>query len=366
MSSKTKLENLKLRHLKIKNFKAFDDFEIDFPAPEFSDDPDVIVLGSKNGLGKTSLLEACSLLYIFSILGEDRLDIDFKRLLEFPVNLYDLLIRSGSEKSTIEGLYTIGDRDCTIKINISRDEKIHISGDYKIIRELWKNSGYYSPEIAAWLTFSLIGLTSDTICIPSFMYFHSYRKIQEGNPELGMMVREKRFLFRRMRHWRGSDFPVSMFKLEILRSIMSQADLFENINDDQAGDSLSKLNELLKRYAGGTIQKLRTSPDSTVDLRIYPNDGGNSFPFDGLSSGQKEIISTLFLIWYYSQNAPGIVLIDEPELHLNAEWHRDFVRQVHKLAPQNQYIIATHSEDIFSSVDASRRVLLAPAEVKPS
>jgi predicted ATP-dependent endonuclease of OLD family len=53
-------------------------------------------------------------------------------------------------------------------------------------------------------------------------------------------------------------------------------------------------------------------------------------------------------------------LIDEPELHLNAEWHGDFVRQLHKLAPQNQYILATHSEEMFRSVDECYRAILVP------
>jgi predicted ATP-dependent endonuclease of OLD family len=107
---------------------------------------------------------------------------------------------------------------------------------------------------------------------------------------------------------------------------------------------------------------LKPLPDNTVDLRINPtNRVDNSITFDGLSSGQKEIISTLFLLWYHSLNLPSIVLIDEPELHLNIEWHRDFIKQVFDLAPKNQYIIATHSEDIFSSVSEDRRLLLVSA-----
>ncbi|MEO5366599.1 MAG: ATP-binding protein [Magnetococcus sp. WYHC-3] len=86
--------------------------------------------------------------------------------------------------------------------------------------------------------------------------------------------------------------------------------------------------------------------------------GGDSFAFDGLSSGQKEIISTLFLVWHYTRESPAIVMIDEPELHLNAQWHRDFVREVVRLAPNNQYLMATHSEDVFASVPASQRLSL--------
>ncbi|MBT3388588.1 MAG: ATP-binding protein, partial [Desulfobacula sp.] len=123
-------------------------------------------------------------------------------------------------------------------------------------------------------------------------------------------------------------------------------------------ETLDKLNEFVRIYAGGIIKKLRPSADNTVDIRISLNDGEDSITFDGLSSGQKEIISTLFLIWYHTKDKPSVVFIDEPELHLNAQWHRSFVKTLIKLVPENQYIIATHSEDVMDSVDADRRVLL--------
>ncbi|NQU64387.1 MAG: AAA family ATPase, partial [SAR324 cluster bacterium] len=65
-----------------------------------------------------------------------------------------------------------------------------------------------------------------------------------------------------------------------------------------------------------------------------------------------------FLIWHHTQKSPCVVLIDEPELHLNSQWHRGFVKKLINLAPHNQYIIATHSEDIMDSVDEDRRILL--------
>jgi predicted ATPase len=114
----------------------------------------------------------------------------------------------------------------------------------------------------------------------------------------------------------------------------------------------------VERYCGGSIENLRLLPDNTVDIRIKPVNGESSFSFNGLSSGQKEMIATLFLIWKNTHKQPSIVLIDEPELHLNAEWHGEFVEQLRSLAPYNQYILATHSEEIFRSVDESYRAIL--------
>ena len=99
-----------------------------------------------------------------------------------------------------------------------------------------------------------------------------------------------------------------------------------------------------------------------MDIRVKPINGRDSFSFDGLSSGQKEMIATLFLIWKNTKDQPSIVLIDEPELHLNAEWHGDFVRQLYQLAPYNQYVLATHSEEMFRSVDERHRAVLVPDE----
>ena len=140
---------------------------------------------------------------------------------------------------------------------------------------------------------------------------------------------------------------------------MQRADLFELLEVENPNMAIDTLNDLLEFYAGGRISKLRPGADNTVDFRIAPDGGGESFTFDGLSSGQKEIISTLFLVWYHTQERPSVVLIDEPELHLNAQWHRSFVSKLFELAPRNQYIVATHSVDVMDSVEEDRRVILS-------
>jgi hypothetical protein len=215
------------------------------------------------------------------------------------------------------------------------------------------------PEDAVIRFFrALAGINAEPIILPPFIYFHSYRKVQEGNPELSMMLeRDSSLRYHRLRG--RIETPISGFKVELLRTLMSRGGLFEDLDDTDAENVLLRLNDLMRTYAGGVVEKLRPSADNTLDFRIRPLDGRPPFTFDGLSSGQKEIISTLFLVWQYTRSTPGIVLIDEPEMHLNPEWHRELVRQLHTLVPHNQYLLATHSEDIFASVDPDRRVLLS-------
>jgi len=207
---------------------------------------------------------------------------------------------------------------------------------------------------------SLLGFSTDPLVLPGLVYFHSYRKVQEGSPELGMIVengRLHRAFPRRPPRFRPETI-ISAFKLEIVRLMMSKADLFETLDDRQATDEYEMLNNLLDEYAGVSLVKLKPLPDNSVELRLEPKGGGLSYSFDGLSSGQKEIISTLFLIWRHTKRMPGVVLIDEPELHLNAEWHRTFMRRLLEIAPNSQFIVATHSQDVFGFAPADRRILL--------
>ncbi|MGI9250180.1 MAG: AAA family ATPase [Pseudohongiellaceae bacterium] len=366
---------MKIRRISISNYKGIEKLELDFPMPRMPDDPDIIALGSKNGVGKTSVMECCTLLLLAATHKEDEFD---NMVWDYSINILDLLIKAGSDYATISGDIEIGNGKLqTITMNIHRNEKVKISRKpSKIaISEAAQNSDSDSDldDDLDDIILAVCGLKPSPVVVNPFLFFHSYRKVEEGNPELGSMVegdvlpkRNIRHL-RRMRHMKRRDSGFDEFKVRILRSMMGQAELFEiqkgaqkAKEDNQASVAIKTLNYLVEIYAGGQINKLRPSADNTIEFRVEPasDDEGDSFSFDGLSSGQKEIISTLFLIWYHTRENPQIVFIDEPELHLNEQWHHSFVNNLVKLAPQNQYIIATHSEDVMDSVEFSRRILL--------
>ncbi len=352
-------KGIRLKKLTIRNFKAFKNFTIDFPSPRMKDDPDILVMGSSNGLGKTSILEACSLLYLATI--PEANFFSFRRSLKVTVELADLLIRAGAKEASIEGTFTT-----TKEENIFGSLTLYRSGKIAGPREPRKislpASEFEVPaanpsnnnEVVTNLLCALLGINSDPLLLPPFMYFHSYRKIPEGKLEFGQLVDGG--------HRQRMGSPITTFKFEILRALISREGLFEDFDTDEAKDILETLDKLMKQYAQVTIGKLKLSPESTIDFRVIPDNGnhGPSYSFDSLSSGQKEIISTLFLIERYGRKYPGIVLIDEPELHLNVEWHRSLIRNMCQLAPGNQYIIATHSKNIFDAVDKDRRILLVP------
>ncbi len=356
---------VRLKSLHIEKYKNIDNLEINFNPPKLASDPHVTVIGSQNGLGKTSILECCALLFLAL---SDRKDfnewwsiVDFMRYSELFIDPFQLMVRAGAKTAKIRGNFSLAGEEFCVSLTCGQGRiSVEPYSRPKDLSSLFRqNRRAEHPEQLVSVLLSLLGIIGEPMLFPPFLYFNSYRKIQEGNPELGMMMSGERH-FRR--GFPPDYLPISAFKMEIIRALMGRQGLFESVDESDADAIVRQLNSLIEEYAHGSLAKLRDFQERAVELRITPQDGKTSYPLDGLSSGQKEVISTLFLIWKYTRKQPGIVLIDEPELHLNAEWHRKFVRQLAELQPNNQYIIATHSEHVFGSVDEGNRLLLRPSK----
>lgn len=362
---------LRIEKLCIKNYKGIESLNVEFP-PKSSVgvSGDICVLGSKNGAGKTSILECCCLLLAALQQSEHEHSFPIGRRYSgrFGFDVPDLLIRSGQPKMSVSGTLRLGTECIKIGLCLEREtNSFTIKGVEEISAQLKRTLGhdreYFDFDD---LFMEMTGMTNNPMINDRCLFFHSYRKVREGNPEAAMMLGDgsARYRFRGPR-LRSDELPMSTFKTVLLRAMMGSANLFDDIHSD--GSDTNKIidtsNELVEAYADGTIRKLRPHDDNTFGFRVEPVNGGGPFAFDGLSSGQKEIISTLFLIWYSTRKTPCVVLIDEPELHLNSEWHREFINRLIKLAPNNQYIVATHSEDVMDSVEPDYRMLLTKDEV---
>ena len=88
-----------------------------------------------------------------------------------------------------------------------------------------------------------------------------------------------------------------------------------------------------------------------LSVPIIDVESGTEFQIDGLSSGEKGLILTFLLI---AQNVAdhGVILLDEPELHLNPAVCRDLLQfLVDDYAEKRniQVIICSHSAEILAS-----------------
>jgi len=350
-------QGIKIRKLKLKNFKAFDNFEIEFPEPEIEGDPDIMVIGSENGVGKTSILEAISLLFFFSEIMDILYPIHHSRI---SGNFNNYFIRSGFKQSNIEAFLSVNryykDADLKLNLNTNGKTKFDEKANTSFINNLsqsYHHKNFFSllygltkVEIDKFYKI-LLGRSHYPLILPGIAYFHSYRKVKEGSISPNDLFKKNSNIF-------------VNFKEKIVKSYFPKMGTEDKPQEQEEQKKL--FNNLLREFAEVQYKTPVETSDGTIDIPVYPIDGRPPFNFDGLSSGQKEIVSMIYLIWQYARNN-SIILIDEPELHLNSGWHRLFIHRLCKLMPDNQYIISTHSEDVFGSVDRDRRILLVPDKV---
>ncbi|MEG0261269.1 MAG: AAA family ATPase [Lysinibacillus sp.] len=96
---------------------------------------------------------------------------------------------------------------------------------------------------------------------------------------------------------------------------------------------------------------------------IVRKDNGETLPFNFLSDGYRSVIGLVadlahrmamlnpFLGKDVCQITPGVVLIDELDLHLHPKWQRKIVEDLKRVFPKVQFITTTHSPFIIQSLE---------------
>ncbi|MCK4823599.1 AAA family ATPase, partial [bacterium] len=122
---------------------------------------------------------------------------------------------------------------------------------------------------------------------------------------------------------------------------------------------------------GKQLAGLQIGPIGNFRVSILENGAERPFDIDSLSSGEKGLILT-FLLIRRAVTEGGIVLIDEPELHLNPGICRKLLHFLidHCIKPNKlQAIICTHSAEILNSAyeseDCDIHHLKSPSNATP-
>ena len=135
---------------------------------------------------------------------------------------------------------------------------------------------------------------------------------------------------------------------------------------------LATVRGLLKQLDSFTAVRSRKPPESG-ERTLYLEKDGADIPFDSLSGGEQaffllaaDLARRLMLAapspYTTLEDAPGIVCIDEIELHLHPAWQRKILKTLMKTFPACQFVVTTHSPQVIGGVEAHHVRLLEPAE----
>jgi predicted ATP-binding protein involved in virulence len=111
----------------------------------------------------------------------------------------------------------------------------------------------------------------------------------------------------------------------------------------------------------------------TAELEItFMNGNGNKerLPFRMLSDGYRNTLGMIADIAYrmavlnpqllenVTRKAPGVVLIDEIDLHLHPKWQRHIIADLRAIFPQVQFIVTTHSPNILTTIEKENAIII--------
>lgn len=302
--------------LSIRNFRGIRELDLDLRRPDGQPNS-LVVLAGPNGCGKTAILEAALI-----ALGGHKLAVG-------PVGRR--AVRSGANAFELRAV---------LRETLSGEtEKERIVSSEAPLPERERRFPFW--YFSSWRAPALVGAVNVTVGRPG-------RRPAKNDPNRLWNVKQLLANAAAMQH----------FQLHGARRPLFGGDY---------ASWIGQINEAWTRFYpdqdGGFFVGLADSEDEgTGAFEVYYGVADQpALPVDDLSAGQLELFLFLAAL-VLNDDREGVVLIDEPELHLDPQWHAQVLRTLIRLQPRAQFLVATHSPQIYESAMSYERHFLVPTD----
>lgn len=357
---------MKLKNIKITNYRCFKGADIAF-------DEHVTLIVGKNGVGKTAILDAVAVSVSTFLLGID----------------------GGVSRSILkdDARYEFHDLDGTIDPQHQFPVSIDSIGDcldkqnVKWVRSLNSENGKTTIKDAGELTNiakkvqNQIMTGDKSLVLPLMSYY--------GTGRLYAQKKEKRNIkslteFKRqvgyvdcMAAESNEKLMLNWFQMQTLKSLQNQQKT--GIIDR------SLLLKTVEKAICRSYERISGSRNATLTfdldthrlvLEFEAADGSTQkFAMDEMSDGYKNTLSMIGDIAYRMavlnptlgdrvlDETPGVVLIDEVDLHLHPQWQQTILSDLHAIFPNVQFIVSSHAPAVINSVPREQIRILDNGEI---
>jgi energy-coupling factor transporter ATP-binding protein EcfA2 len=298
-----------LKKIEIKDFFGRGNFEWNL-------DPEVNILGGKNGSGKSSIFRCC-----YSLLSGTAIkDAKYGSFSDFF--------------SQVRLTFTNGWSLCWKKVPVTNSESF---------------LDYYQK------------LQEDSIQILDD--FGTERQIEDLEKEIQVFylnsfeqhLSQLRQYELEQKSTRSIDDPI-MLDLMIKDQINIRNSSISEVVGTLLGETTNGTNNSLKQFAThflsyGVIFKSLEHFFEEYD-KPFSNDfvfkkKGKNIGIEGLSTGEKQILLLLLMV-SNTNKSPCIFFMDEPDLSMHIDWKEILVKELHELNPKMQIILSTHAPSVIT------------------
>ena len=324
---------LHLKSLKLRNFKGVAELDLAF-------DESLTLLAGVNGVGKTSVMQA---------------------LLAAMTRTWDIVAPGGYPYFSFEeNVVRAGSTDAKFALELDVPCASPVE-----VRWTMDGTGLLldggSPEYGEILEDSGLPL-------PLVVYYEQSRVAlpNSGRAHVSVSAERNQHTSLQTTVSSPSEFKAWFFEKEYDEG----QEVRESRNLEYEDPELTVVRNVLKQLDGFSAVRSRKTPDRDERTLFLKKDGAN-IPFDSLSGGEQaffllaaDLARRLMLASPDTPvaEAPGIVCIDEIELHLHPAWQRRILRMLMETFPACQFVVSTHSPQVIGGVEAHHVRLLTPAE----
>jgi AAA15 family ATPase/GTPase len=305
--------------LRVKHWRQFRNVDLEFS-------PSVTILTGRNGTGKTTIL---------NILAQHS-------------RYHSTFLGSPSPQRDALGRFTSGawdweevDRDATnligtITYSTSQESEIRVAKNVEV---------NFTPQLSPKLALSVLN-------IPSHRRLQGYKKID--NIPTTPITREAALNNFQKEFWSGvrGDLTRATPLTKMKEALISMAAFGEgNSRVSSIAASLSALEDFERRLHQIIPRNIgfRRIVVQIPDVILETESG--RFLIDASSGGLMSLIEITWQITLFGREEERfVVVIDEPENHLHPSMQREFLPALVKAFPEAQFIVATHSPFVVSSV----------------
>jgi predicted ATPase len=330
---------MKLTRIEITDFRGIDHLELDLTDP--SGAPlDLVVLAGDNGCGKTAVLEA-----VLLALGQVEVLAQTTRLERSQTRI------GAAGGFSIDVTASLSERDCYLMGVAKGNERFA----FGIEQNQWLRTKFFNQR--SW---NVIGTWEAVARLGHFITYMPARRPVAWSGPLGPSLTT----------FGPAHEPDVVSRLGFFMQRLVD-EKFGSMLDNTESKEIDRVAERIERawqFLHGQEVKLdfMSDAESSADgvrkgFSVCLRYDGTAMPIECLSDGELELF--LMVGWLaLNDHAGGLVLIDEPEQHLHVQWQRFILRALRDVAPEAQFLVATHSQEVLDSVLNSQRFYLLPAD----